>query len=349
MKSRYDVIVIGGGQAGLAMGYQLAQRDVDFLILDAAERSGDSWRKRWDSLTLFTPARYSSLPGMKFPAAPEHMPRKDEVADYLERYARAFMLPVRYRQSVTRLRHISEWRGFTIETKDTQYEADQVVIATGPFQNPVIPSIARQLSHQVVQLHSSEYRSPAQLPEGNVMVVGGGNSGVQIAAELARTRPTWLAVGERLHALPDRLMGRNIFWWLEHFGAMRVNVRTTIGRRASRREFLIGKSTDASAREDGVRLTGRACSAAENVVFTSNGDAIDVAAVIWATGYRSDFSWIDAAVLNSDGRPEHTRGISGVNGLYFLGLPWLHTRGSALLGWVGRDAEHLAHRATRYA
>jgi putative flavoprotein involved in K+ transport len=338
----YDVVIVGGGQAGLAMGYHLARHGRDFVILDAAQRTGEAWRKRWDSLTLFTPARYSALPGLRFPAEPEHLPRKDEVADYLERYAERFTLPIRHGERVTRLEHVSEWRGFHIETEQQRYEADQVVIATGPFQRPFIPAIAGSLSEHVVQLHSSSYRSPAQLPDGDVIVVGGGNSGVQIAAELASTRRTWLSIGDKVATLPDRFMGRNVFWWLETLGAMNINVQSRLGQRASRRDFLIGKSAQASALLHGIRLTGRVSAASDNVLFTSSGDTIEVAAVVWATGFRSDYRWIRPPVLSDNGQPIHTRGVSPVNGLSFLGLPWQHTRGSALLGWVGRDAEFLA-------
>lgn len=344
---RYDVIIIGGGQAGLAMGYELARRNLSFVILDAGARTGDVWRKRWDSLTLFTPARYSALPGLAFPADPDHMPRKDEVADYLEQYARHMSLPIRHGENVTRLEHVSEWKGFIVHTTANSYEADQVVVATGPFHNPAVPEFGRALGAGVMQVHSSNYRNPAHLPDGDVLVVGSGNSGVQIAAELARTRRTWLSVGENLPTLPDRVLRRSVFWWLEHTGAMNVSVKSRLGRRASQREFLIGRSVQQTKREDGVRVVGRARGVEGNVVFTNDGAAIEVAAVVWATGFRQDYGWIAAPAVDEQGRALHQRGISPVRGLFFLGLPWLHTRGSALLGWVGQDAGWLASQLTR--
>lgn len=339
---RHDVVVIGGGQAGLAMAHFLAQRGLSFVVLDAGQRTGDTWRSRWDSLTLFTPARYSGLPGLTFPAEPDHLPHKDEVARYLERYAQRFSLPILHGQEVVRLYRISEWRGFAIETTTTRFEADYVVVATGPFHTPFIPQIGNAIGRSVVQMHSSQYRSPDQLPGGDVIVVGGGNSGVQIAAELAQTRRTWLSVGDKLPTLPGRVMKRSVFWWLDTFGMMDVSVQSRLGKRASQREFLIGKSIKMAQQEAGVRVTGRATGAEGNVVFTSDGAAIEANTVIWATGFRPDFNWIHADVFCNDGRPLQRRGVTAVPGLYFLGLPWQHTRGSALIGWVGRDAEYLA-------
>jgi putative flavoprotein involved in K+ transport len=342
--SQYDVIVIGGGQAGLAMGYHLARRGLSFLIIDAADAPGAAWRNRWDSLTLFTPAKYSALPGLRFPAEPGHMPTRLEVADYLALYESTFSLPVRRSERVVALRHVSEWAGFVVETTQNTYCADQVVVATGPFHKPLVPALSQTIAAGVTQLHSSEYRSPKQLPAGDVLVVGGGNSGVQIATEVARSRRTFLSISKRLPTLPQQLLGHNLFWWLDTLGAMSVSATSTLGRRASRRDFLIGKSPEGSARDDGVRLLGRTQAAEGTLIFTSDGAAVEPSTIIWATGFTQDFNFIDVPVFDGAGRPIHRRGVTGVNGLYFLGLPWQHTRGSALLGWVGRDAEFLAGR-----
>jgi len=343
---KYDVVVIGGGQAGLAMGHHLARKGRDFVILDAAPRIGHAWRTRWDSLRLFTPARYSGLPGMPFPGDPDHLPYKDEVADYLESYARRFELPVRGDEAVTRVRCVDA-RTFEVETANARYEAGQVVIATGPFQMPFVPALAAKLGPDVVQLHSSAYRNPAQLPPGDVLVVGAGNSGVQIAAELARHHRTWLSVGEKLPRLPERLFGRSIFHWLYALGAMDITIDSRLGRRAAAREVLIGESPRSIARAHGVRIVGRATRATANRIETGDGQVIEPAAVIWATGFRMDFGFVDAPIFDSRGMPRHTRGITTTRGLYFLGLPWMHTRDSALIGGVGRDAEHIAAHMTR--
>jgi putative flavoprotein involved in K+ transport len=344
MRAHYDVIVVGGGQAGLAMGYELQRRGLDFLILDAAPQTGESWRSRWQSLTLFTPARYSALPGLAFPAEPEHLPGKDEVADYLRTYAQQFSLPIHHSEHVQRVSQISEWNGFEVQTRSRVYHADQVVIATGPFHKPIVPELSTAIASDVVQLHSSQYRSPDQLPDGDVLVVGGGNSGVQIASELANTRSTWLSISESLPALPERFLNRSIFWWLDTLGGMSVTVGSRLGRRAREREVLIGSSVDVSARALGFRVVGRTEAAEGKLIFTRDRAVVEPSAIIWATGFTQDFSFVDAPVLDAHGGAKHRRGVTCVNGLCFLGLPWQHTRGSALIGWVGRDASFLADR-----
>jgi len=337
---RYDTIVIGGGQAGLAVGHHLAKRDIDFVILDGAPRVGDSWRHRWDSLRLFTPARYSGLPGMPFPAAPEHFPDKDQVADYLERYAERFDLPVRTSTHVSALR-----RGgadFVLDTSEAQFTARNVVVATGPFQRPRVPPMAKQLRADIHQLHSHAYRNPFELPEGDVLVVGAGNSGAQIALELSRSRMVTLA-GRDIARLPRTLLGADIFRWVwPVFG--RLHLGTRLGRRLRDRtragDPLIGGAPRDFAAH-GIRRVGRVTEVRDGLPYAGDG-VVSARVVLWATGYAPDVGWIQLPGTQGNGVPGHERGVAQPPGLYFVGLRFLYRQSSALLGGVGEDAAFIA-------
>lgn len=348
---RLDVVVVGGGQAGLAVARQLAGPFAGegrrFVVLEAAGAIGDSWRTRWDSLTLFTPAQYNGLPGMTFPAPADTYPGKDAVADFLVRYTAVSRLPVRLDSPVTALRVVDG--EFEVRTPDELLRAGQVVVATGPFHSPFVPPASDGFDASVTQLHSAAYRNPDDLPEGPVLVVGGGNSGLQIAEELVRTRDVVVSLGGRAPRLPQRLFGRDLFWWLTRSGVMRVTADTRLGRRLSRRgEFVIGTSRRALTRA-GVRFRGRLVGADGRAARFADGSTLDVGVVLWATGYRPDYSWISIPDVVRDGRVVHHRGVTGVPGLYFIGLPWQHTRGSALLGFVDADAAYVADRIASFA
>jgi putative flavoprotein involved in K+ transport len=339
---RREVIVVGGGQAGLAIGYFLARQGRDFVILEAAEEPAAAWRERWDSLKLFTPVRHNSLPGLTFPGEPGSYPRRDDVAAYLTDYVRRFDLPVELASRVRSVRKPNG--GYSVELDDRRYEAQQVVVATGPFQVPFTPDIAQRLDPEVVQLHSTAYRSPEALSTGPVLVAGGGNTGFQIAAELAGSHEVHLSIGSRQTPLPQRILGRDLFWYLEATGLIRKSTETRIGRRLAGRDTLIGSSPRALRRQDGVQLHKRAIDAAGSTVRFADGTQLDVASVVWATGFGVDHSFIDVPVFDADGRLVHRRGVTASPGLYFLGLSWQHTRGSALLGWVKDDAEFIAQQ-----
>ncbi len=336
-----EVVVVGGGQAGLAIGYYLAQQGRRFTILEAAPDPAASWRHRWDSLKLFTPARYDGLPGLPFPGAPDRYPGRDEVAEYLTGYARHFDLPVELNSRVEAVRQDGD--GYVIALADRTLDAGQVVVATGPFQVPFIPPAADALPPGVVQMHSTEYRNPDQLPAGRVLVVGGGNTGFQIAAELAESREVHLSIGSRQMPLPQRLLGKDLFRWLEATGLMRKTVDSRFGQRTKDRDTLIGSRPRTLRRRHGVTIHGRTTSARNGTVCFVDGTELAPSIVIWATGFRLDHSWIDAPVFE-DGQLAHTRGVTASPGLYFLGLLWQHTRGSALLGWVKDDAKYLAEQ-----
>jgi putative flavoprotein involved in K+ transport len=340
--SDYEVVVIGAGQAGLAMAYFLKRQGRRFVILEAAESIGSAWRARWDSLTLFTPRRYSSLPGLPFPGDPEGYPLRDDVIVYLERHAETFELPIELNSRVRRL--AAENGRFLVEVDGRTITADQVVAATGPFQEPYVPDVAERISPDIVQMHSTGYRKPGDTPQGTVLVVGGGNTGFQIAKELSRTHRVVLAVGSRQTPLPQRFLGRDLFWWLTTSRLFNTTVNSRLGRRLRTRETLIGSSPRELKRRHGVEIQPRVVAADRRTVRFEDGSELAVDAVIWATGYRPDYSWIDLPVFDPDGRLRHRRGVTDVPGLYFLGLTWQHTRGSALIGWVEDDAEYLAEQ-----
>ncbi len=336
----HDVVIVGGGQAGLAMGYYLARQGREFVILEAAEEPAAAWRGRWDSLRLFTPVRYSGLPGLPFPGDPDAYPGREDVVDYLADYARHFDLPVEYGSRVRAIGRSDG--GYLVELEDRSYTAAQVVIATGPFQLPFVPPIADELSPGILQRHSTQYRAPADVPAGPVLIVGGGNTGFQIAQELSESREVHLSIGSRQTPLPQRVLGRDLFWYLEKTGAVRKSTDTRMGRRLAGRDTLIGSSPWALRKRHGVRFHPRAVAASGRTVRFSDGTELDASAVIWATGFRNDHSWIDAPIFDERHKVVHRRGVTDSPGLYFLGLPWQYTRGSALIGWVADDAAYLA-------
>ena len=342
MNEPFDVVIIGGGQAGLAMGYYLRQQGLRFVIFERGDSIAPAWRERWDSLKLFTSRGYSALPGLPFPGEPDDYPTRDEVIAYLEQYAETFELPIELNSEVRRLSR--EEGRFVLDVDGRRITADQVVVATGPFQTPFVPKLAEQLDSEVWQAHSTGYRRPSDVPEGTVLVVGGGNTGFQIAKELSATHKALLSVGSKQKPLPQRVAGRDLFWWLTKTGLIHKTVESRLGQRLKGRDTLIGSSPRELKKRYGVELMPRANAASGRTVRFEDGSELEVEAVIWATGYRPDVSWIDLPILDSNGRLRHRRGVTDVPGLSFLGLTWQWTRGSALIGWVKDDAAFLAER-----
>jgi putative flavoprotein involved in K+ transport len=338
-----EVAVVGGGQAGLAIGYFLKRRREPFVILERAGEIAPAWRERWDSLTLFTPRRYSALPGLPFPGDPDGYPTRDEVIAYLERYAETFNLPVELGSEVRRLERGRDG-GFRLEVDGRERTADQVVVATGPFQRPYVPKLAERLGVEVFQTHAVGYRRPGEVPEGAVLVVGGGNTGFQIAKELSAAHEVVLSIGSRQKPLPQRVLGRDLFWWLTKARILNATVESRLGRKLSTRDTLIGSSPGDLTKRHGVELKPRLVDVDGRRARFEDGSELAVDAVVWATGYRPDYSWVRLPVFAEDGRLRHRRGVTDVPGLYFLGLTWQHTRGSALIGFVEADAEFIAER-----
>jgi putative flavoprotein involved in K+ transport len=340
--AHFKVAVVGGGQAGLTMGYHLRQQGRRFVILERGDSIAPAWRERWDSLKLFTPRGYSNLPGLPFTGDPDDYPTRDEVIGYLERYAKTFELPIELNSQVRRL---SQSGGrFVLDVDGRMVTADQVVVATGPFQTPYVPKLADELDSGVWQAHSTGYRRPDDVPEGTVLVVGGGNTGFQIAKDLSATHKVVLSVGTRQKPLPQRVAGRDLFWWLTKTGLIHKTVESRLGQRLKDRDTLIGSSPRQMTRRYAVELRSRATAVSGRMVRFDDGTEVQVDAVAWATGYRPDYSWIDLPIVDENGRLRHRRGVTDVAGLSFLGLTWQWTRGSALIGWVKDDAAFLAER-----
>jgi putative flavoprotein involved in K+ transport len=345
MKNRYDTIVIGAGQAGLAAGHYLQRAGVRFTLLDAADEVGAAWQRRWDSLRLFTPARYNSLPGMPFPGERYALPTKDEVARYLKAYAERFALPVRLR---TRVRSLGGRPGSyqVTTTAGEMLTASSIIVATGANQQPYVPAFSAELRPEMVQVHSSGYRRPSQLPEGRVLVVGAGNSGAQIALELAESGRQVVLSGPDTGALPRRLLGRDIYDWLWPT-LMRPRIDTAIGRRLMRGRLfsgdpLVGMSAKSLARP-GLERAGKTIGQRDGSPLLDGGRVLPgIAAIVWCTGFRPDFGWIELPLLGLDGYPRHRRGIAlDAPGVAFLGMRYQSRMGSALLGGVGEDAAYV--------
>jgi putative flavoprotein involved in K+ transport len=342
-----EVAVVGAGQAGLAIGYHLKRQGRSFVIIERAGQIAPAWRERWDSLTLFTPRRYSALPGAPFPGDTDGYPARDEVIAYLERYAETFELPLKFDSEVRKAEQDDDG-SFRLEATQRIITADQVVIATGPFQTPYVPNVAEKLSTNVFQTHAVGYRRPGNVPHGTALVVGGGNTGFQIAKELSATRQVVLSIGSQQKPLPQRVLGRDLFWWLTKTRLLNKTVESHLGSKLSMRDTLIGSSPREMTKRYGVELKRRLVDAEGRRLRFEDGSELEVDAVIWATGYRSDYSWIKLPIHGEDGRLRHRRGVTDVPGLYFVGLTWQHTRGSALIGFIKDDAEFIAEKIGEY-
>lgn len=351
-----DVIVIGGGQAGLSVGYYLARQGLRFLILDANERIGDSWRKRWDSLRLFTPARFDALVGMPFPAPPDAFPTHQEMGDYLEAYAKRFQLPVR---SSARVESLSRRDGrYRVVVDGQVLEADQVVVAMASFQKPRVPELAAELRRDIVQVHSAHYKNPTELAEGAVLIAGAGNSGAEIGLELARQgRQVWIA-GRDTGQVPFKLAS----WWGRLLAPLLLRllfhrvltIKTPMGRKARPRMARHGgpliRTRTADLLAAGVQRVPRVASVEAGLPVLENGRVLDVKNVVWCTGFQSGFSWIDLPIFDEQGEPRHEAGVvRSEPGLYFVGLNFLYAFSSTMIHGVGRDAERIVQALARHA
>lgn len=343
-----ETIVIGGGQAGLTTGYHLARRGRPFVILDANERVGDAWRKRWDSLLLFTPARFNGLPGMRFPAARDRFITKDEMADYLESYAERMELPVRGGMTVDRLSKQGD--RYIVSAGGQRFIADNVIVAMSNCQVPWIPAYSKELDARIVQLHSHEYRNPSQLQPGRVLVVGAGNSGADIAIEVIKSHPTYMA-GKESAAIPFRIepwFARNVLVSVVRFvGHHILSVRTPLGRKVRPKMLQMAAPLVRVKPKDlvaaGVERVSRITGVEGGLPVTEEGNVLEVDNVIWCTGFRPGFSWIDLPILGNRQEPAHESGVVPTYpGLFFVGLFFLHSATSETITGMQRDAKRIA-------
>lgn len=347
-EKKFDTIVVGGGQAGLATGYFLSQKNIPFTILDENQHCGETWRRRWDSLHLFTPSKFNGLPGMPFTTPDFYCPSKDEIANYLELYTNHFNLPVQYGLHVDKLTRNPD--GFQIFTPKEIFSTDSVIIATGPYQKPHIPAFSKELNPAIQQLHSSLYRNPAQIEANDILVVGSGNSGAEIGLDLARAgKHVWLA-GRDVGRIPadkiGKLFGGYPYWW---FVSNILNVKTPIGRKVQPKILTHGTpliGTNRSILKNAmIEFTPRVVGIKEGKPMLEDGRILPTDAIIWATGYRPDYQWINLPIINEQGFPRHERGVvPEIPGLYFIGLPFQTALSSAFLGGVGIDAEYIVNQ-----
>jgi putative flavoprotein involved in K+ transport len=350
VSERFDTVVVGAGQAGLSAGYHLKRAGRSFLIVDANDRIGGSWRRRYDSLRLFTPSWAVDLPGWRFPKKTALHPTRDQMGDYLEAYAERFDLPVRLGVDVQRISRVGD--RYVLSLADGRIEADHVIVASGADRDPRVPAFSRELDPAIVQMHSSAYRNPSQLRDGGVLVVGAGNSGADISLDAVVSHPTWLSGPHRGHVPVDidGWVARNVVFRVIRFVGVHVlTLRTPMGRKAKVKEASKG---DMLVRVKPKQLVAAGIGRVPKTVGVSgglpvleDGRVLDVANVIWCTGYRHDLSWIDLPIFGEDGELLHDRGVvTSEPGLYFIGLFFQYSAASNVIPGVPRDAKYVVER-----
>lgn len=339
-----DFVIIGGAQAGLSMAYHLKKMEKSFIVVDGEEEIGASWLNRWDSLKLFTPTEYNHLPGLKFNAPKGHYPSKYEVSDYFKSYVKKFDIPVQLNTLITSVK--KSVKGFHVIYNEGEILAKNIIVATGPFHIPYTPPCHTKLSDEVLQMHSNYYKNSKQLQEGDVLVVGGGDSGYQILDEISKdkkSKTVYFSGDTKVKTLPQQFLGKTLWWWFTLIGFLKFNKYSWIGKKISTSlQPVIGTDVKEILSRENVVTVGRTKDALDNEVVFENKKVTSIKNIIWATGYRPNFKWIEGLELDSDNYPKNYRGVSNIEGLYFIGLPWMYTRGSATLGGVSKDASYLA-------
>lgn len=340
---RLEYVIIGGAQAGLAMAYHLKKMNKNFIVLDGENEIGASWLNRWDSLKLFTPTEYNHLPGLDFDAPKNHYPSKFEVANYFKNYVDTFEIPVQLNTLVTSVK--KKEKTFCVEHKDGVIETKNVIVATGPFHIPYTPPCHTKTADSILQMHSNYYKGIDQLQDGDALVVGGGDSGYQILNELSKdgTRKVYFSGDTTVKSLPQNFLGKTLWWWFTKIGFLSYNKYSWIGKKInSSTQPVIGTDVKGILARENVFHVGRTKDALEDKIFFESKNVSTIKNIIWATGYRPNFSWVEGLELDATNYPKNYRGVCNIEGLYFMGLPWMYTRGSATLGGVSKDASYLA-------
>lgn len=340
-----NVLVIGAGQAGLAAGYQLGKKGIPFLIVEGNSRVGDVWRRRYDGLTLFTTRQFSALPGMQLPGNRDGYADRDEFAAYLEAYARLFELPVKLESEVTRLARSTNGFEAMLSTGDI-ITATDVIIATGAFQVPIVPAISAEFGYEVLQLTTAIFRNCDQLPDGPVLVVGDGASGRDIAMESRKRQSVLLSCGKPRRLLPERILGKSIWWWLNLAGALEAPANSFRGRLVRKADAFPDRGLQKEIlQKSGVKLMSRLVEAEADIVKFSDGRQAQIRTVIWAVGYRDHTEWVDIeGAVDTNSGFLHAEGVSPVKGLYFVGRPWQRNRASTLIMGAGSDAAEIINK-----
>ena len=345
----YDFIIIGAAQAGLSMAYRLKKQNRNFVILDKENEIGASWLNRWDSLKLFTPTEFNHLEGLDFPAPKGHYPSKYEVANYFKAYVNHFDFPVKLE---TLVKKIDKQDGvFRLTTNQGEYYCKNLIIGTGPFHIPYTPAFSKKIDHSIHQIHSNYYKNTEQLKPGCTLVVGGGDSGYQILDEISAStsNQVYFSGDTSVKTLPQEILGKTLWWWFTKFGYLSFSKNSWLGKKISQgKQPVIGTDVKEILARKNVLPVGHCLDAEENIITTEDQEINNLSNIVWATGYRPNFNWIKGLELDKDNYPVHDRGISNMKGLFFIGLPWLHTRGSATLGGIKKDAAFLTEHIQQY-
>jgi putative flavoprotein involved in K+ transport len=353
MMKHVDVLIVGGGQAGLATAYYLGLTNQSFLIVEKNKRIGDNWRKRYDSLVLFATRRYSHIPGLKLSGDQAGYPDKDELADYLENYAIQFKFPLALGCTINHV--VKNGDNYIAQYTDENGILQQVtsralVIATGGFEKPNVLPCSQYLNNDVVQLTTENYRRPSQLPAGRVLVVGDGATGRQVAKEINKTHPVTLATGSKRAVKPQQILGKDYFWWLDKLGLLKVSKNSWLGRYMRSKQPFPGRNlTLPQLKQVGISIQDKVVSALGNSIRFANGNQAQVNSIVWAVGYHCDYSWLKIeGIIDAKGELIEQRGVSKVvTGLYCIGKPWQWSRGSATLTGVGDDAKYIVENMTQ--